>query len=64
MKQYYSIVVQFEKGDSFSVQFGDYDREVVAQEVEDSYADCYKTKIVRSGDTTAEINAAVAKLNA
>ena len=61
---YYSIAVQFDKGDTFSVQFGDYDREVVVQEVEDSYADAHKVRIVRSGDTTAEINAAVAKLNA
>ena len=61
---YYTLAVQFDKGDSFSVQFGDYDREVVVQEIEDSYADAHKVRIVRSGDTTAEINAAVAKLNA
>lgn len=61
---YYTLAVQFDKGDTFSVQFGDYDREVVVQEVEDSYADAHKVRIVRSGDTTAEINAAVAKLNA
>jgi len=60
---YYTLAVQFDKGDTFSVQFGDYDREVVAQEIEDSYADAHKVRIVRSGDTTAEINAAVAKLN-
>lgn len=60
---YYTLAVQFDKGDSFSVQFGDYDKEVVVQEVEDSYADAHKVRIVRSGDTTAEINAAVAKLN-
>lgn len=61
---YYTLAVQFDKGDTFSVQFGDYDREVVVQEIEDSYADAHKVRIVRSGDTTAEINAAVAKLNA
>ena len=61
---YYTLAVQFDKGDSFSVQFGDYDREVVVKEIEDSYADAHKVRIVRSGDTTAEINAAVAKLNA
>jgi hypothetical protein len=60
---YYSIAVQFEKGDKFSLQFGDYDREVVEQEVEDSYADAHKVRIVRSGDTTAQINAAINKLN-
>ena len=61
---YYSIAVQFDKGDTFSVQFGDYDKEVVQQEVWDSYSGCHKVRIVRSGDTTEEINAAVAKLNA
>lgn len=61
---YYTLAVQFDKGDTFSVQFGDYDRETVVQEIEDSYADAHKVRIVRSGDTTAEINAAVAKLNA
>ena len=60
---YYSIAVQFEKGDKFSVQFGDYDREVVVQEVEDSYSDAHKVRIVRSGDTTQEINSAISKLN-
>lgn len=61
---YYTLAVQFDKSDTFSVQFGDYDKEVVAQEIEDSYSDAHKVRIVRSGDTTAEINAAVAKLNA
>jgi hypothetical protein len=60
---YYSIAVQFERGDKFSLQFGDYDREVVVQEVEDSYADAHKVRIVRSGDTTNQINAAINKLN-
>jgi hypothetical protein len=60
---YYSIAVQFEKGDKFSLQFGDYDREVVVQEIEDSYADAHKVRIIRSGDTTDQINAAINKLN-
>lgn len=63
MKKYYSIVVQWERGDSFSVQFGDYDRAVVEQECEDAYSDAYKTKIIKSGDTTESISEAVNKLN-
>jgi hypothetical protein len=64
MKTYYSIAVQFDQGDTFSLQFGDYDKAVVQQELWDTYSGCHKTRLIRSGDTTEEINAAVAKLNA
>lgn len=60
---YYSLAVLFDADDQYTVQFGDYDRAVVEQEAEDSYADAHKVRIIRSGDTTEEINAAVAKLN-
>lgn len=62
-KSYYTLLI-LEAG-KWSIHFGDYDKEVV----EDEKADCKdsdpkaKMKIIRTGDTQAEINEAVATLN-
>lgn len=61
---YYSIIVKFEKNDSWSVQFGDYDKECCIDELEDSYGDCYKAKIIKTAPDQESINAEVARLNA
>ena len=62
-KAYYSLIARFEKSDSFSVQFGDYERETVAQEIEDSFDDCYQVKIISTAPEQAAIMARVAELN-
>lgn len=65
MKAYYSIVTWEDGAETgWAPQFGDYDRSVVEAELEDCYEDIpsrYK-KIVRSGDTQAEIAHAIAML--
>lgn len=54
----------------WSPQFGDYDRQVVEDEMEDSFIACHAPyakrdlKIIVTGDAQADIDAAVAKLNA
>lgn len=63
-KQYYSIIVKFEKGDNWSVQFGDYDKKCCEDELEDSYGDCHKAKIIKTAPDQESINAEVARLNA
>lgn len=59
-RKYYTLVVW--DGDGWQPQFGDYSRAVVKQERKD----CYEgevCKIVCTGDTQAEIDTEVAKLN-
>lgn len=63
---YYTLAVR--DGDTWSPQFGDYSRSTVKDELDD-WVDSgnftrKRCKIVTSGDTQAEINAAIAKLNA
>jgi hypothetical protein len=65
MKCYYSVIAQFEKGDTWSVEFGDYVRSVARDEawaIKDDGA--YRVKVIESGDTQAEITARVAEYNA
>lgn len=62
-KSYYSLLIK--DSGKWMIHFGDYDREVV----EDEQADVKgsepkaKTKIIRTGGTQAEIDAAVDELN-
>lgn len=66
-KRYYSLIVQESQGERFCPQFGDYNKGVVAAELEDWCDNGYKTKqlwIIESGDTQTEINSTVAKFNA
>jgi hypothetical protein len=62
-KPFYSLLVKFEKGQPWSVQFGDYDRETVEDEAEDSYSDTFKTRIICTGPSQVEIDAKVFSLN-
>jgi hypothetical protein len=62
-KAYYSIVVRFDEFDTFSVQFGDYDREVVEEECEEYSGNCYQVKIIKTEAGQAAIMAKVAELN-
>lgn len=63
-KPYYTLIVKYEAGDSWGVAFGDYDRECVKDEREDSYEECYATKIIKTSDDQASITRAVELLNA
>jgi hypothetical protein len=51
-KTYYALVVQYNKGDSWSYEFGDFSQSVVKQEIEDSYSDCYKAKCIKTTEST------------
>ncbi len=62
-KRYYTLLALYDTG--WGVEFGDYDCEVVEQERADSW-DQHEdpaTKIIRTGDAQADIDAAVATLN-
>lgn len=61
-KQYFSLLVRFNKSDLWSVQFGDYDRECVEDEV-DSYDDAHATKIIKTAPEQDAIMAKVKELN-
>lgn len=67
MKTYYSLAVQWEKGDRFTPEFGDYDFEVVNDEREDMiYSYNLKGKqvrIIKTQDSQSAIEQAIAKLN-
>ena len=63
-KRYFILAVRFEASDRYTAQFGDYDREVVAQEREDEYEEAYATRIISAPDDQQSIDAAIAKLNA
>lgn len=60
MKKYFTIAF-FEDG-RWNADFGDYDKEVVKQEIEDSYSD-YKTKIITTTKGHTELMAKINKLN-
>lgn len=64
-KSYYSLLTAHDDDGVWHVQFGDYDRDVVKNELEDEWKGVpkVKTKIICTGDSQAEIDAAVAKLN-
>lgn len=60
---YYTLLVKYEKGDNWSIAFGDYKKAVVKQEIEDSYVDCYKTKIICTMNNQMDIDSEVSRLN-
>lgn len=67
-RRYYSLLVR-EPSKLWGIEFGDYDRRVVAAEGDDvkqcgSWPVGTKIKIIETPETQAEINAAVAELNA
>lgn len=59
-KEYFTLVVKWDRGEDWCPEFGDYDRDVVRWEQTDSYYDAYATKIIKtSTDDQAEIDAAI-----
>ena len=62
-RKYYTLIVK-EPGEEWAPQFGDYDRNVVAEEGDDYRSNSSaKLKIICTGPKQAEINAEVARLN-
>lgn len=64
--KYYTLVQYYTELDKWMIEFGDYDRMLVIFELEDYKDHGVKRKnlkIVTSGDTQAEIDAAVKQLN-
>jgi len=63
MKKYYTLAIR-ESG-QWGAQFGDYDRDVVLQEIEDCYSDVLakNRKIILTGTSHQAIDAAIAALN-
>jgi hypothetical protein len=67
MRTYYTLAVQWEKGDRYSPEFGDYDLEVVNDEREDiAYSYDLKSKqikVIKTDGSQSSIDQAIAKLN-
>lgn len=63
MKKYYTIAIR--EFDQWGAQFGDYDKDVVIQEIENCFSDYPKAdrKIICTADSQAAIETAIAKLN-
>jgi hypothetical protein len=62
MEKSYYVLATREDG-AWGVHFGDYDRAVVEQEQADCGLPRSRTRIARTGDSQASIDAAIAKLN-
>ena len=65
MKRYYSLIVK-EVGSPWSVQFGDFDKEVVEQELEDekhNWPRGTRFRVIKTGAKQEEINSAIRDLN-
>lgn len=61
-RKYFTLVTR--KDGVWSPQFGDYDRETVVQEIQDSYSEFRNVdrKVISTADDQAAINAAVANM--
>ncbi|WP_316172955.1 hypothetical protein [Bradyrhizobium sp. SZCCHNRI2049] len=69
-RRYYTLLVREKASEPWGIHFGDYDRECVEAEREDitaypAVSGYHKrdTRIIRTGDTQAEIDAGVRALN-
>lgn len=63
-KKYYTLLTADTKGGKLSPQFGDYDKECVKQEKEDSYGMGYfDMQIIATDDDQVSISAKVVELN-
>lgn len=60
-KQYYTLIVK--RAGKWSAQFGDYSKSVVSDEEYDCY-DTEVTRIIRTEDNQAAIDARIAEINA
>lgn len=63
MRTYYTLATLDKASGLYHPQFGDYDLETVQDEREEYKEKGERTKIVRSADDQASVNAAVALLN-
>jgi len=67
MKTYYTLAIQWERGDRFSPEFGDYDFECVIDEREDivySYdLKASQVKVIKTDGSQSAIDQAISKLN-
>jgi hypothetical protein len=67
LKTYYTIAIQWERGDRFSPEFGDYDYECIIDEREDMmYSYDLKpsqVKIIKTDGTMPAIEQAIEKIN-
>jgi hypothetical protein len=64
-KRYYTLATLTDAGQPHArwcIEFGDYDRDVVEDEAELYREDGHKVRIVSSGDSQEDIEAAVARL--
>ena len=69
MKTYYTLAIQWEKGDRYSPEFGDYDLETVNDERDDLLNSWYdlkpkQIKVIKTDCSLASIDEAISKLNA
>ena len=66
-RAYFTLLSKGPDDDRWSIEFGDYDRNTVRDERDDMkdghYCD-HRFRIIETGDTQAELDAAVALLNA
>lgn len=60
---YYTLLVKYEKGDNWSIAFGDCDKECVVNEIEDAYADAWKTEIICTMNNQMAVDSEVSRLN-
>ena len=60
---YYSLLVRFDEFDTWSIQFGDYDREVVQDELTEYEGNCFAVKIISTPDDQASIDLVVDNMN-
>lgn len=67
MRTYYTLAVQWEKGDRYTPEFGDYDLECVQDEREDMmYSYDLKpkqVKVIKTDDSQSSIEQAIHNLN-
>lgn len=55
-KKYWNLFIKESKNDSWSLHFGDYDKEVVKEEAADCIDSGFKTWIIQSADSQADID--------
>lgn len=65
-KHYFTVVTQDEKGGTWAVDFGDYDRAVANEEAQllKDAGQVYAVKVIKTAPEQEAITAAVAALNA
>lgn len=63
MRKYYTVIVQWEQGEAWMPQYGSFSKQDCIDELEDSFADAYKTRIIATTPEQSAINAAIAQMN-